>query len=210
MEETPAVPPDLVWGKTACRVLDALPPDVSGCWEYIGPANSVLHVASPDSGGSGVSRALYASPTPRPEHHPVRFASGSHKRLRLRNAYGQSVVMQFKSNTIHAGCNTPPAALASAYSYLLHSTGGDRAHLYRQGYSLNVPNIVISCRTSFPVDREWLLRQPWTNHSPKFPGVAVIHKRLLGNICPELYPSRRVGPVPGPGPASASASGSAC
>ena len=100
-----AVPPDLVWAKTACSVIEELDPDVSSSFSYIGPANSVLHVASPDAGGSAVSRALYASPVPRPDHHPVRFASGSHKRIRLSNAYGQSVVMAFKQNTIHAGCN---------------------------------------------------------------------------------------------------------
>ena len=101
----PAVPPDLVWAKTACSVIEELDPDVSGSFSYIGPANSVLHVASPDGGGSAVSRALYASPVPRPAHHPVRFASGSHKRIRLSNAYGQSVIMKFAENVIHAGCN---------------------------------------------------------------------------------------------------------
>lgn len=100
----------------------------------------------------------------------------------------------FGSNTIHAGCNTPPAALSSAFSYLLHSKSNDRAFLYQRGYSLNIPNIVVSARTSFPVNREFLLAAPWTNSSPKFPGFAVISKRLCGKICPELYPSRSTPP----------------
>lgn len=186
----PAVPPNLCWSKTVCRVLKELPADVRDSFEYLGPANAVLHVALPSSGGSAVSRALYASPYPRPAHLSSRFASGAHKRIRLKNPVGQSVVMQFDSNTIHAGCNTPPAALSSAFSYLLHSKSNDRAFLYRRGFSLNIPNIVVSARTSFPVRREFLLGVPWTNSSPKFPGFAVISKRLRGKICPELYPSR--------------------
>ena len=86
--------------------------------------------------------------------------------------------------------STPPTAVSSAFSYLLYSHRNNRAELYKQGYSLNVPNIVISARTSFPVSRDALKKAPWTNFSEKFPGFAVISPRLTGNICPELYPSR--------------------
>ena len=80
--------------------------------------------------------------------------------------------MNFETNTIHAGCKSVAAARASspaaharpqhrpavssAFSYLLYSHRNNRPALYKQGYSLNVPNIVISARTSFPVSRDAL------------------------------------------------------
>lgn len=73
---------------------------------------------------------------------------------------------------------------------MLYSHKNNRSALYTKGYSLNVPNIVVSARTSFPVSREALKKASWTNHSEKFPGYAVIHPSLEKNICPELYPSR--------------------
>ena len=192
-----ATTPNLVWSKTVVDLIEKLPSHVRESFEYLGPANSVLHVALPGVGGTNVSRALYRSKSRSCSQHGTRssrFASGAHKRIRLKNSAGQSVVMNFDCNTIHAGCNTPPTAVSSAFSYLLYSHRNNRAELYKQGYSLNVPNIVISARTSFPVSRDTLKRMTWTNYSEKFPGFAVIHPKLMNNICPELYPSRETPP----------------
>ena len=87
-----AVTPNLVWSKSVVDILDALPPHVRQSFEYIGPANSVLHVALPGIGGTNVSRALYSSTRAWPGPRSSRFASGAHKRIRLKNSAGQSVV----------------------------------------------------------------------------------------------------------------------
>ena len=192
-----APPPTLVWSKTVVDILDALPEHVRSTWSYLGPANSVLHVASPSMGGSGISRAVLPFSVGGAPRRSSRFASGAHKRIRLQGeSGGQSVVMNFEENTIHAGCNSPPTAVCSAFTYLLYAGRGNHADLFKRGYSLSVPNIVVSARTSFPVPRDFLKSVPWTNWSEKFPGFAVIHPELRNNICPELYPSRSSPPKP--------------
>jgi hypothetical protein len=198
MESSPAevaTPPNLAWSKAVVSILRTLPRDVSECFSYLGPANSVLHCANPTDAGSLASRALYAErglpsgdrDDPRLN---ARFPSGSHKRIRLSGPKNQSVVMQFTNNTIHAGCCSPPSAVSAAFSYLLYAAGGNKSQIYRNGYSFTVPNIVLSGRTSFPVSRELVQAADWSNYSSKFPGIAVIHTSLRNNITPELYPAR--------------------
>lgn len=190
-----APPPNLVWSSSIVKILDSLDPDVRATFKYIGNANSVLHVSTPRHSGSLGSRALYldqpATATDQ-VRGSARFASGVHKRIRLSQATNDSVVMMFRANTIHAGCSTSVAAVNAAYRYLLH-TSPTKESIYRRGYSLNIPNIVLSATTSFPVSRSWLRQQDWTNSSDKFPGVALCHPQLKGRIVPELYPSRQSG-----------------
>jgi len=189
-----APPPNLAWSKKVVEILGKLDHDTRRTFSYLGPANSVLHVSVPEGNfGTCASRALFGEPVPRSADDPrssPRFPSGIHKRIRLDGPTNQSVVMEFLTNQIVAGCSSPPTAVMAAFSYLLHSANNDKNSVYRAGYSLNVPNIVLSARTSFPVSRDFLESKEWCNHSEKFPGVAVIHSRLRGRITPELYPSR--------------------
>lgn len=201
MEPAPvAVPPNLAWSKNIVRILARLDDDTRRTFSYLGPANAVLHVSTPDGDcGTVASRALFGRPAPRDSDDPrvsPRFPSGIHKRIRLSRGNGasQSVIMEFQTNLIHAGCTTPPAAVEASFSYLLHSANNDKGAVYRSGFSLNVPNIVLSARTSFPVSRDFLEAQEWCNYSEKFPGIAVIDSRLRNRITPELYPSKAGSP----------------
>ena len=94
------ITPNLTWSKSVVDIVDALPEDVRQCYSYIGPANSVLHVALPGIGGTTTSRALYNVKGTWRGPRSSRFASGAHKRIRLKNSAGnQSVVMNFETNT---------------------------------------------------------------------------------------------------------------
>lgn len=185
-----SAPPNLLWSKTIIDILDALPPDVSSAFSYLGPANSVLHVAKGES-NSMVARGLYGGPAVAPEPAASRYASGAHKRVRLMNPTGASVVMVFHTNIIFAGLATPSTAVSTAYAYMIQNEDGDRRRLYGDGIAISIPNVVLSARTSFPLDRQKLIRADWTHSSEKFPGISVIHKDLskTHTICPELYPS---------------------
>jgi hypothetical protein len=50
--------------------------------------------------------------------------------------------------------------------------------------------MVLHGQFRYEVTHEWLAQQGFVNHSSKFPGFAVVDKRLPPAVTPELYPSR--------------------
>ena len=107
-------PPPTSWSKSVVDILDALPEHVRSTWSYLDPQTRYCTLA--EHGRLGHLTRCPAFSVGGAPRRSSRFASGAHKRIRLQGeSGGQSVVMNFEENTIHAGCNSPPTAVCSAY-----------------------------------------------------------------------------------------------
>ena len=194
---------------TRTRLLESknkTPQKMFGKWKYIKRSNIVMHTSiKQPSTRFWILSALYrTSPPTNLRHNPLFVAANldmtkskrPHYRIRTpAHAYDGKFLVFGTGNIIVAGTKShSAAALGSVRMIRMLAKHSDPPLQNIWSSSMSVPNAVITGRLRYPVN-ESIKSSEFTNHSSKFPGIAL--RVNEARVTPELYLRRSMIIIPG-------------